>query len=100
VLLETGINGVVTGLDVKITPLTLLEDSRCPIDVQCIQAGTVRVRALLGSGLGEGVQTFTLGVPITTEAEAVELVEVKPAPHSERQIASSEYRFIFKVSKR
>ena len=101
ILLETRIGEGSSGLDVKIVPTALLEDSRCPEDVQCIQAGTVRVRALLTSGLGTGSQIFTLNQGITTEAEVVTLIGVRPANKKASQsIATSSYIFIFEVKKR
>lgn len=100
VTLETKIDQGASGLDVKVIPLAILEDSRCPLDVQCIQAGTVRIRALLSSGLGEATQIFELGKPITTEAESVELIEVRPYPQEDVQVDAFGYTFVFKVMKR
>lgn len=100
VYLQTRIDQGATGLDVKVVPLQVMEDSRCPTDVQCIQAGTVRVRALLTSGLGTAAQIFALNTPITTEAEIITLVDVTPVKVSTQSISSSEYRFTFKVEKR
>lgn len=87
-------------LGVRITPLKVLEDSRCPIDVQCIQAGTVRLQTRLVSGLGTAQQEFKLGQVITTEAEEVTLVQVLPAPKAGVKIAEGDYVFTFKVTKR
>ena len=89
-----------SALDVTVMPLEVLQDSRCPVDVECIWAGTVQVRALLSSGLGEAEQEFELNTPITTEAEIVTLVEVFPAPESGRAILASDYRFTFEIAKR
>jgi hypothetical protein len=99
-LLLTKIDQSVSGLNVKITPLQVLEDSRCPHDVQCIQAGTVRVRVQLTSGLGTSMQTFTLNKSITTEAEIITLVSVDPQKESTVTITPGEYRFVFKIAKR
>ncbi len=98
--LETRIGQKVSGLGVTITPLAVIEDSRCAIDVVCIQAGTVRVRATLVSGLGTATQVFELNKPVTTEAEIVELIAVAPAPRSSVTIPAGDYRFIFKITKR
>ena len=88
-------------LGVSITPNEVLEDSRCPLDVTCVWAGTVRVSATLVSGLGKSTQEFALGVPVTTEAEEITLVRVDPVSYSaESDIEASEYSFFFKVSKR
>jgi hypothetical protein len=83
--------------EVSIMPESVTQDSRCPEDVQCIQAGTVEVRATLTSALGTDERDFTLGEPVTTEAEAVTLVKVTPAKNSKTTIAESAYRFTFKV---
>lgn len=98
--LEATIGQKVTGQGVSIVPTEVLEDSRCPIDVVCIQAGTVRIKALLVSGLGEANQEFKLGVPVTTEAETVTLTNVSPVPKSTVQIQNSDYLFTFLIAKR
>jgi len=100
VRIETRINQEGSALDVRIVPTEILEDSRCPEDVTCVWAGTVKIRALLTSGLGTANQVFELGQPITTEAEIVTLVAVEPGALSEPAIPQSAYRFIFEISKR
>ncbi len=85
---------------VTVVPLEVLEDSRCPSDVQCIQAGTVRLRAQLISASGQSTMVFALGVPVTTEAEEITLTDVVPAPKAGVRISPEEYRFIFKIEKR
>lgn len=97
---EVRLGETASKLGVSITPHIVLEDSRCPLDVTCIQAGTVRIHAELASALGTGWQTFELGVPITTEAEEVTMVSVSPTPHSERTIEDAEYVFRFEIRKR
>lgn len=89
-----------TLLDVVVTPLEVVEDSRCPIDVVCVWEGTVKLRAMLGSGLGTAEQVFELGQPVTTEAEEVTLILVEPFPQSESSLTESEYVFHFSVTKR
>jgi hypothetical protein len=99
--IEASIGASVGGLGIEIEPLEVIEDSRCPIDVECIQAGTVRVRTLLTSGLGTANQIFELGQTITTEAEMVTLIAVSPQPNStEPAIESDDYRFTFEIEKR
>ena len=98
--LDASVGEKISGLGVSITPLAVLGDSRCPIDVQCIQAGTVMMQARLSSGLGTAMQTFTLGQPITTEAETVTLTTVLPLPKAGVKINESEYIFTFEIAKR
>ena len=97
---ETRIGEGGSALSVTVVPQEVLEDSRCPSDVQCIQAGTVRLRTLLTSGLGEGRQIFILGEPITTETEEITLKRVAPERQAGVEIKPDEYRFIFEVKKR
>ncbi|HYF13182.1 MAG TPA: hypothetical protein VD928_02720 [Candidatus Paceibacterota bacterium] len=89
-----------SALDVKVIPLAVLEDSRCPIDVQCIQAGTVRLQALIVSGLGTSTMTLTLNQSITTEAEQITLTEVAPLPRAGVNISKNQYLFTFEIEKR
>jgi hypothetical protein len=98
--LELKLNQTGNVLGVRITPLEVMEDSRCPIDVVCIWAGQVVVRARLESGLGTALQLFTSNTPITTEAETVELIATQPAPTSGEKIAPGDYVFTFTVKKR
>ena len=86
--------------DVRIRPLRIVEDSRCPSDVTCIQAGTVRVELETVSGLGTSTDVLALGATLTTEAEAVTLSDVTPAANSQRAISSDDYRLTFSVEKR
>jgi len=82
---------------VAVTPRAVLEDSRCPVDVECVQFGRVRKRALLESGLGSTEQEFVRNQPITTEAELVELIQVAPNPESDLEIAPEDYVFTFSI---
>jgi hypothetical protein len=102
VTVEAKINQKIEKLGVTIIPLEVLEDSRCPSDVQCIQAGTVRLKASLAGGLGLGLYnaTLTLGKPLTTEAETITLVSVTPGKVSTHQISPTEYVFTFTITKR
>jgi len=91
----------ISALDVSVTVNKILEDSRCPEDVVCIQAGTVRVVATLQSGLGTAAnQEFRLNEPITTEAEEITLTQVAPVPNSKRTIQDTDYLFYFEIKKR
>lgn len=100
VLLRTKIAQGESGLGVRITPLEVLEDSRCPTDVTCIQAGTVRVRASVESGGSTSESVFILGIVETRENETITLVSVEPAPLSTRSIVSGDYRFTWGIEKR
>jgi hypothetical protein len=61
-----------------VRPLEVLEDSRCPTDVQCIWAGRVRLRVDV-EGLGER-EIVAGGGAVQTPRGAFELVLVSPIP--------------------
>ena len=100
VLVEVKLNEAGTVLGEKITPISIVEDSRCPIDVMCIQAGTVRLATKIESSLGDSTQTITVGTPVTTESAIITLMKVTPDKNSKIQINASDYRFTFQVTKR
>jgi hypothetical protein len=48
----------------RVRPDHVIEDSRCPVDVQCIHAGQLIVRAtVLGGGWSKQLD-LTLGIPV------------------------------------
>ena len=85
---------------VALTPLEVLEDSRCPIDVQCIQAGTVRVKVRVVSGADEREIEFIPGIVVIIDADSITLEEVLPERVSTEAFDASDYRFVFGVSAR
>jgi hypothetical protein len=80
----------------SVTPLEVLEDSRCPADVKCVWAGQVRIRATIHLGSGDTVRELTSGKPEQVADGTLELVEVQPATHSTKPIAPGDYRFGFR----
>ena len=80
----------------QLTVVELLEDSRCPADVQCIHAGRVRVRVAVHLGAGDRMLDLTLGEPMPVADGALELVAVQPGRATAEAIASAAYRFSFR----
>lgn len=66
---------------VTIRPLEVVEDSRCPNNVQCIWAGRLRLRAAVSGVSGDSV--LTLGEPLQTSNGAVVLAIASPGPWAE-----------------
>jgi len=82
---------------VRIKPLEVLEDSRCPTGVQCVQAGTVRIRALMESGGETQTTTLVLGTAVTFGNKTVSLASVVPAKTASSSTSTTNYRFEFLV---
>ena len=94
------LNATASVFEVGITPLVVLEDSRCPEDVQCIQAGTVRVRAEITSGGEEIIGILQLEQASTTPGGVITLMRVDPFTSSTHKITDNEYVFYFNVERR
>ncbi|WP_420010241.1 hypothetical protein [Xanthomonas sacchari] len=79
----------------RVRPDRVIEDSRCPADVQCIQAGRLVVRAtVLGGGWSKEMD-LTLGTPVPVADGMLTLTDATPAPISGENAASAA-RFTFK----
>lgn len=85
--------------DLVLTPTEVLEDSRCPVDVQCIQKGTVRLSVNVTSNGTKSTQVLTEGQPLHLNGINITLVSVTPNKHAASSISSSEYRFTLTVEK-
>ena len=79
------------------TPIALVEDSRCPQDVQCIQAGTVKVSVKFEYGALSRTQTFALNEPVTIAGITGTLIDVSPEKESGTALTGSDYIFTFEV---
>ncbi len=82
--------------NLPVTPLRVLEDSRCPKDARCLWAGRVR----LSVRVGRTVRELTLGQPIPIGRGTLELAAVVPERTTRhRTILPSAYRFGFRVDR-
>lgn len=84
--------------DISVTPTAVVEDSRCPAGVQCIQAGTLRVRLSVHSGMGTSTPIIKLGETVTTEAETIKFVSSDPLKTT-TGISPADYVFTFDIEK-
>ncbi|KND48675.1 MAG: hypothetical protein AB200_03045 [Parcubacteria bacterium C7867-005] len=98
IALRIGEVGVFRNL--SITPKVVVEDSRCPMDAQCIWSGRFRVAVEVVSAMGTSTQTMEVGDSMTTEAEEIKFVNVIPGNKSASGISLGEYRMTFEVSKK
>ena len=79
----------------RATPRAVIEDSRCPEGVRCVQAGRVVVSTeVSGSGWSETVP-LTLGEPSAVGGATITLVSARPRAYPERRAPRNEYRFVF-----
>ncbi|PZO55160.1 MAG: hypothetical protein DCF16_03825 [Alphaproteobacteria bacterium] len=101
---ELGAEGIVAaglnetanlGGGLTVTPLEVLEDSRCPANVDCVWAGQVRLRVNISGAEAELISDQ----PLTTPSGAVVLAVVRPYPFQEwpeEELPIPPYRFGFR----
>ncbi|MEP7316314.1 MAG: hypothetical protein ABI667_06435 [Sphingomicrobium sp.] len=83
--------------DLVVTPKMVIEDSRCPSDVQCVWAGRVVLTARLdGAGWRETVDLKS-GEPYRTHGISVVLISVQPDKASGAVQPAGQYVFGFEA---
>ncbi|MFA6050200.1 MAG: hypothetical protein WC761_03305 [Candidatus Paceibacterota bacterium] len=90
--------GQATVIDgVRITPLAVEQDSRCAINVQCIQAGSVRVSMKFEFNNYSATQSVVSGNEATVYGVTGTIIEVSPAKVLGKEIGEKEYSFTLRV---
>ncbi len=94
---ETYLGGRDGGLGLTINPREVVSDDRCPSDVRCIAAGTVRIRAAVETAVAHGEHVFDLHVPKVIGDITVTLIEVRPNTAELAQNPETGYWFVFSL---
>lgn len=80
----------------RVSPLSLIEDSRCGRGVRCIWAGQVRITARITGRGDPRVRELTTGKPVAVGSGMLVLETVAPPPRRPGEpIARTAYRFGF-----
>lgn len=79
----------------ELTPLEVIEDSRCPSNVQCIWAGRLRLRARIDFDASVTTRELTLGEAQMVGQGMLTLSEAAPYPAEGETIYPEDYRFAF-----
>lgn len=82
----------------KVTVLRVLEDSRCPVDVNCVWAGRVKLSVRIELGSSTSIKELASNEPLQVADGMLELTGTKPAKSTQREIAPGDYRFALKFS--
>ncbi len=85
--------GTVDGLRVR--PLAVVEDSRCPINVVCVWAGRIIVRTEVRGRELHRTLDMELGKPQAVAGGQLTLVAAEPGKTAGTATAASAYRFTF-----
>ncbi|TMJ19294.1 MAG: hypothetical protein E6G92_05725 [Alphaproteobacteria bacterium] len=95
-----GLGQVASVEGIRIRPLRVIEDSRCPANANCVWAGRLVLRAEVQSRGRSETRDLTLGVPIDVEAGRLTLAAAEPNRIAGREADPAAYRFTFSVEAR
>ena len=93
---RAGLNQTVRVDGPRVTPLAVLEDSRCPMNARCVWAGQVRLKVRVHLGVRDEERELTSGKPVQVADGALELVEVQPDRVAGETLDPKDYRFGFR----
>lgn len=79
----------------RVRPIAVVEDSRCPIDVECVWAGRLIVRVVVNGGSWRQQRDLELGKPQHIADGALTLVSATPQKKAGAKIGPRAYRFTF-----
>lgn len=80
---------------IRVRPLSVVEDSRCPANVQCVWAGRLVVRSEVIGGSWRETRDLELGKPQQIADGTLALVSVEPSKQADVPIDPRAYRFTY-----
>lgn len=93
--LPVGKTATVNGTSVRITFNRVTDDSRCPVDVQCVWAGDAKIElTIIGQGGPADAKVISITPPnneVTSGNLRIRLVGLEPAPKQSEPSASRAY---------
>lgn len=98
VFLQTG--ETITFPDITVTLLRITEDSRCPSDVTCIWAGTLKAEFQIVVSGKQSITTIELGKSEDINNVTLMFISASPYPKSTNQIAPNEYHLTLSAQKK
>lgn len=86
--------------DVIVTPLRVVEDSRCPADATCVWEGRITVSTRITAAHWQQTVDLTLGEPHEVMNRRIALASAAPAKSAGQENPPGAYRFTFSGSRR
>lgn len=96
--LRIGQHARIDGTDLTVLFREVPADSRCPVDVQCVWAGSARVVVAAG-GADVGLNTGEDPRSARVDGYRLELTKLEPEPRSDAQIRPADYIATFVVTR-
>ena len=83
--------------ELRVRPLRVIEDSRCPINARCVWAGRMILNVAVRVGNRESRHDLTLGEPLPVGRGRLVLVSAEPGRVAGRETDPRAYRFGFEL---
>jgi hypothetical protein len=90
-----GIGEVAATNGLRVRPLAVVEDSRCPINAICVWAGRLVVRSEVSGGNWRRMHDLELGKPQQVADGSLTLVSAEPSKLAGVETDPRAYRFTF-----
>lgn len=90
-----GLDQVAYANGLKVRPLQVIEDSRCPVNAVCVWAGRLVVRTEVTGGSWRQFRDLELGKPEQIADGKLTLVAAQPSTQAGAEIDPRSYRFTF-----
>jgi hypothetical protein len=90
-----GLGQEATGIGLRVRPIKVIEDSRCPAAVNCVWAGRLTVRARMNGPGWTQIRDFELGVPQAVDQYRITLIAAEPQKQAGAETDPRAYRFTF-----
>ena len=96
---RAGLNRRVYVDGLYVTPIAVVEDSRCPLGARCVSAGRTRVLVRIDLGSGYEIRELCSDAPLQVADGTLSLVEVEPGlVAGEQPGRDNPYRFGFRFA--
>ena len=83
--------------DLSVTPLKVVEDSRCPINARCVWAGRLIVSTRIDGAGWRDTADIQLGETFGTHGRVIALASGEPGKTIDRETRAEEYRFTYEA---
>lgn len=95
---DVGVGKTVFINGVRVTLNSLVQDSRCPVDAQCMEAGAVTANVTFQSNTDKVTQNMASDeVPLSFDSYKISIEGIKPPRYSKKEPTPSSYVLTFKV---
>lgn len=95
---SAGLGQTATVQGLRVRPVRVLEDSRCPINARCIWAGRIILRTEVAGAGQKATYDLVLGEPIDHAGGRLALVAAEPGRMAGEETDPARYRFTFEYT--